>query len=134
MKLYGSGSRFTTEEFECKCGCGFGSKESDISRELIEKLNILRKHYGRALYVNSGARCRKYNDSKAVKGNMRSAHLPHTQTGQCRGVDLRVRYGSERYDILKLAFALGWERIGIAKSFVHLDVAWDLPKEVTWLY
>lgn len=132
MRLYGKDSYFTTQEFACACGCGFGSKQSDIDPVLIEKLNILRVKLGRPMIVSSGARCQEHN--KAIGGSLSSAHLPHHTSHQCRAVDIKIRYSQERYDILEQIFKQDWQRVGIAKTFIHLDVAWDNPTAVAWLY
>jgi len=133
MKLYELGSYFTTGEFTCPCGsCTFGSKESDIDKRLIDKLNILRILYGSPLVVTSGARCAQYNAEEG--GAVNSAHLPHSQTGQCRAADILVAGGLHRHELVTLAQKVGFERIGIAKHFLHLDVAWDLPTPNIFIY
>jgi hypothetical protein len=124
MKLYPGVSYFTTSEFECPCDCGFGSLEEDISEELIGKLNIMRTLYGQSMVVTSGARCDEYNH--AIGGVENSAHLPHPVSGQCRAVDILVRNGKARLDLIDLARVTGFERIGIAPNFLHLDVEDEL--------
>ena len=132
MKLYPLGSYFTTAEFACPCACGFGSTERDIDKDLIESLNMMRILYGKPMVVTSGARCKDYNTT--VGGLSNSAHLPHSLTAQCRAVDISVTDGETRYDLLDLAYKLGVTRIGLAKDFLHFDVAWDLPAPVVFNY
>lgn len=132
MKLYRPDSKFTTEEFACKCGCGLGSQQEDISRDLIDKLDMVRMMYGKPMIVESGARCQEHNAKSG--GEPDSAHLPHTETHQCRAVDIRVSGGVERFELVRLALKVGFKRIGVAKTFVHLDVAWDLPSPVLFVY
>lgn len=124
MKLYPGKTYFTTGEFECPCDCGFGSVEEDISEELIGKLNIMRTLYGKSMVVTSGARCDEQNH--AVGGVANSAHLPHPISGRCRAVDILVRNGNERLQLLDLARMVGIERIGIATNFLHFDVEEEL--------
>lgn len=47
---------FKKAEFKCKCGkcSGYGK---GIAKSLVITLNFLRKHYGKAINVNSGYRC-----------------------------------------------------------------------------
>jgi hypothetical protein len=132
MKLYQLDSYFTTTEFRCPCQCGFGSEEKHIDENLIEMLNMMRLLYGKPMVVTSGARCKDYNAS--VGGLPNSAHLPHPLTGQCRAVDIVVTNGADRYDLLSLAHRLGLTRIGLGKTFLHFDVAWDLPDPVIFNY
>ncbi len=132
MKLYHQNSRFTTEEFMCPCGCVFGTVEEDINENLISTLNMMRTMYGKPMVVTSGARCEQYNAQ--IGGVPNSAHLPHPDTSQCRAVDIHVGNSHDRFDLLSIAHRLGITRIGIANTFIHLDVAWDLPDEVIFTY
>jgi uncharacterized protein YcbK (DUF882 family) len=125
MKLYPLGSYFTTEEFACRCGCDFGTEEKHIDENLIEMLNMMRLLHGQPMVVTSGARCDKHNH--AVGGVANSAHLPHPLTRQCRAVDILVKDSETRFDLVHIALRLGVTRIGLAKDFLHFDVAWDLP-------
>ena len=132
MRLYDLESKFTTEEFTCPCQCGFGSKPEDIDRTLIDKLNLIRILIGRPLIVTSGARCAAYNAS--IGGKPFSAHLSHAETKQCRAADIAVRTGHDRIELIQVALAVGFTRLGIGANFLHLDVAWDLPTPVMWVY
>lgn len=132
MKLYGINSYFTIKEFECPCGCGFGSREEDISERLIYRLNDMRKFMNRPLVVTSGARCAEYNI--VVGSRPSSAHLPNPNTHQCEAADIAIDSALVRYLFVKLAFYVGFERIGIHDDFVHVDVATHLPEEVLWMY
>jgi hypothetical protein len=132
MRLYDIESKFTTGEFACDCGCGFGEQESDIDKNLIDKLNLIRILYGKGMVITSGARCLEYN--KQIGGVPDSAHLPHHYTKQCRAADILVRSSEDRYKLMTLALKVGFTRIGIAKTFLHLDVAWDLPQSIIFDY
>lgn len=66
---------FEPSEISCRCGCGL-----TLVPELIAILNTVRKDYGKAISVSSGARCPARN--KKIGGAKRSLHL----TG--RAVDL----------------------------------------------
>jgi len=131
MRLYDIESKFTTGEFMCPCGCGFGRNESDIDPNLITKLNVVRMLYGHPMVVTSGARCLDYNTE--IDGAKNSAHLPHTVTGQCRAADILTRRG-DKFRLMALAFHVGFTRIGDAENFLHLDVAWDLPQNIIFTY
>lgn len=132
MKLYVPDSYFTTEELACRCGCGFGSTERDIDKDLIESLNMMRVLYGKPMVVTSGARCKYYNGQ--IGGLPDSAHLPHLITAQCRAVDISVRSSYDRYELMRIALNVGITRFGLGPDFLHLDVAWDLPDPVMFMY
>lgn len=60
---------FTYVEFACKCGCGFDS----VDARLIDALEDVRVHFGRAVRITSGCRCPAHNAH--VGGSPRSQHL-----------------------------------------------------------
>lgn len=138
--LYGS-SYFSIKEFACKCGCGLGTKESDIVPDLVYGLHMLRAKLGVAFTITSGCRCVTHNTN--VNGGTRSTHLPgvSSQTkpewiGKCRGADIST-VGWDmtvRAEALHAALSMGM-RVGIAATFLHFDVE-SLPfyREGIWNY
>lgn len=113
-------THFTAEEFACKCGCGFGTKPGDVDPDLLRGLEAIREAYG-SMTVVSGCRCKAHNT--AVGGVPSSTH----QFGL--GVDISAPSGAEKFRLVQLAQAAGFERIGVGKSFIHLDTA---AKGETW--
>ena len=70
---------FKKAEFKCGCGgrwCnGYNGKE--VSKELLDILEALRYKYNKPVFITSGIRCQKYNDS--LKGSIkRSEHRKGT--------------------------------------------------------
>jgi len=140
---------FTTGEFACRDGCGFGTRPGDVSEELLRHLEAMRCLADRPLYVVSGARCVTHN--AAVGGVRSSAHTRGTAT------DLAVSGARDRIELI-LAHVLTVatqtalinpalarelyrsileiERgLGIAKGFVHVDVDQVLePRPGAWSY
>jgi uncharacterized protein YcbK (DUF882 family) len=110
---------FTKDEMQCSC-CG----ECKMDEHFMEMLDSLRRGVGKPLTVTSGYRCPKHDAEIGGGGN-------HTQG---RAVDLRCGSSDLRYAILRLAIELGFRRIGIAKTFLHLDLVFDKPERVAWLY
>jgi len=100
---------FSREEFSCPCCSG-----NKIDYIFVGKLEELRIAYGKPLVINSGYRCRDHN--AAIGGAAKSKHISGI------AVDLKVMTGKERFEILRLALQLGFTGIGIANSFVHLDI------------
>lgn len=123
---------FWTAEFQCKCGCGFGSQPEHIDMELIHRLEEIRREVGRPILITSGARCPEWNEAKGGKPN--SAHLPGP-TGKCRAADIGCVNSRHRALLLK-ATHRHFERIGVAKTFIHVDVAAGsvYPKPSVWVY
>ena len=60
---------FDSEEFECKCGCGFNS----IDIGLVNRLQVIRDILNEPITVDCGCRCPAHNQS--VGGEPNSYHL-----------------------------------------------------------
>ncbi len=105
--------------------CPHGTKDN-ISPNLILALERLERELGRELKYNSGYRCPECN--AAAGGSKNSAHM--------RGfaADPLVNNSVSRFRILSAAVRLGFRRIGVGKTFIHLDVDTSLPQDVVWLY
>ncbi len=117
------GEYFTAEEFTCKCGCGYCNPHP----LLIDKLDELRLQINRPLVISSGCRCKPYNTK--CGGAKDSAHT----TGLA--ADIAVRSAQERFELLgKIIRGHMFKRIGIHKSFIHVDIDETKPGCVVWMY
>lgn len=113
---------FPERPWACRCGCGFDA----IRPELVERLNLARHLAGVPFDVTSACRCDKHN--RVEGGVPGGAHL----TGEA--ADIRVPSSSIRHDILSGVIRAGFKRIGIAKTFIHADIAVNMPHPRIWLY
>jgi zinc D-Ala-D-Ala carboxypeptidase len=112
---------FNEDEFTCKCGCG----TNNISSKLIERLDNARHIAGVPFVLSSGCRCPSHN--KNVGGSPTSSHVNGT------AVDIKVSSSKDKYKILTALMLEGFDRIGIAKTFIHVDID-DKTKQVVWSY
>jgi hypothetical protein len=139
---------FTTEEGQCRCGCGFGSKPEEYPLDILALVQGMRDIKRGPLHVNSWGRCARYNAQ--VGGVDGSAHTRLT------AVDLGAAYGLGRYDLILLAVlaalkdmhnipGMDWpvvfltvrdalRGIGVGQSFVHVDVDRISPRPSAWGY
>ena len=105
--------------------CPHGSSE-DIDRDLILALERLERESGLTLKFSSGLRC---DDCNAVAAGVKnSAHL------RGKAVDIRIGDSVMRWKVLSSAVNIGFRRVGIGKTFIHLDLDLNLPQDVVWLY
>jgi hypothetical protein len=92
------------------------------------ELQELEHDLGFALNVNSGKRDAEHNLD--VGGVRDSAHTEEP----CKAADIAVSNGYQRYAIVYRAIECGFKRIGVAKTFIHLDRSSTLPSPVIWTY
>ena len=94
--------------------------------EFIKRLDHARQEANMPFVVTSGFRCLKYNAE--VGGVSSSAHT--------RGfaADIRCNGSRTRARIIQAAIEAGFNRIGIAKDFIHLDADPDKAPNVFWVY
>ena len=105
---------FYVYEAACKCGCGFGRHEGDVSTELVLLLEKVRQEIGHPLFVNSMCRCEAHN--RAVGGVDGSVHT----LGEA--ADLRTVGGGRRHEVEKAGYRHGATGVGTGGDFIHLDV------------
>ena len=117
---------FKPREFDSPDEPGSGER---MDLGFVMKLDQVRDMAG-PLHVNSGVRTPARN--KAKRGKPTSAHLDKKK--KRRAADLRARTSRKRFRILSAAFKIGFRRIGISKTFVHLDDDPNMPQDVQWLY
>ena len=115
---------FTSEEFACKCGCGYDTPNP----ELIRMLQDARDLYGKPMHITSGCRCIKHN--RNVGGAANSAHIPGM------AADIATPTGADRYLMIKALLASGFNRIGInfKKRFIHADIDESKPHPTIFSY
>lgn len=76
--------------------------------------------------INSAVRCPDHN--LKVGGVHSSAHLKGL------AVDVKINSNVLRSKLIRSAYEMGCLRIGVAKTFVHLDIMEHVVDESMWLY
>lgn len=110
---------FHSSEFRCKCrdrGLDVDDSwchgEVWVHRELVEKLQELRDHFGKPVVINSGCRCPRYN--AYVGGAKMSQHKRGT------AADIVVKDVPPK-EVAQVARELGFYVIEY-DTFTHVDV------------
>jgi len=116
---------FPDNELQCPC-CG----KLNFSKDTKLKLNLARALAGIPFILNSACRCKAHNTE--VGGKENSSHLCEGQ--ECTAVDIKATTSRQRYLILAALIGAGFNRIGIAKTFVHADADPTKDEKVIWLY
>ena len=112
---------FSHKEEWCPC-CHQGGLLPDFR----DKLNQAREKAGIPFILNSAFRCESHNAE--VGGSCTSSHLVGC------AVDIKCDNSHNRYLILNALIQVGFNRIGIAKTFIHVDDDMTKPSGVIWMY
>jgi uncharacterized protein YcbK (DUF882 family) len=119
VKVYSKskdGTKYLSKNFRVKeFACQDGSDPIFISQELVDVLQKIRSHFGRAVTVTSAYRTAKHN--KAVGGATYSQHLYGT------AADIKVT-GVKPADVYAYAETLlpNSGGLGLYPTFTHVDV------------
>lgn len=115
---------FADREFKCACGCGRGRR--DMQPELLRRLVNARNLAGIPFVITSAVRCSTWNAK--IGGVDSSAHVDGW------AVDIAATNSSARFKIVAALAQAGFDRIGIAGTFIHADCDPRKPANVLWTY
>ncbi len=101
-----------------------------MDRRLLAMLQQLEMRTGYPIFnwINSGARSESHN--RKVGGASRSSHKIPT----CMAVDIGVPSTDIRNQLVFEARNIGFKRIGVGRTFVHLDTDENKSQFVAWGY
>ena len=114
---------FAPAEFRrCTPSCSIGQMDADF----LALLDRVRESAGIPLVLNSAFRSQEYELKMSRSGT--SAHC------EGKAVDIRCNTSQNRYKIIRAALECGIRRIGVGKSYIHLDSSATHAQEVIWHY
>lgn len=94
--------------------------------DLLMMLDKAREEAGVPFHINSAYRCPKHNAK--VGGVKDSSHL------YGMAVDISTMTSRARFRVLQAVLKMGAQRVGVANTFIHVDVDDDKPLNVAWTY
>lgn len=110
---------FDIKEFDCQ-----ETSENRMQPKFLQKIDMLRDACGFPFVITSGYRSPSHSLER---------EKPKAGThAQGIAADIMVKDGVQRAQIVESAIALGFNGIGVAKTFVHVDVR--KGKRVIWSY
>ncbi len=114
---------FKLKEFDSpdEPGSGF-----NMSEEILHMLDAARKIYGKSMCVTSGFRTKSHN--KKVGGVKSSSHLKGL------AADIACSESRNRFEMIKALLEVGFKRIGVASTFIHVDIDKNKSQNVIWTY
>ena len=114
---------FSPKEFKaCVPSCTI----KDMDAAFLALLDEVREKAGIPLVLNCAYRSKEWEKKQGRSGN--SAHT------RGKAVDIRCNTSANRYKIVRAALLCGVCRIGVGKTFVHIDNDKTLPQGVIWDY
>jgi|TARA_B110000438_G_scaffold10199_2_gene10358 uncharacterized protein YcbK (DUF882 family) len=110
---------FKLDEFDCQ-----ETGDNEISEDFVHELDKLREACGFSFKITSGYRSREHSVEKRKQN-------PGTHA-QGIAADIAVQGGAQRMLLVKNALELGFTGIGVARTFIHVDIRETTP--VLWCY
>ena len=103
----------------------FKEIEQNMDEDFLSKLDEAREFAGIPFSINSAYR--SPNHPLSVK-NPTSSHIKGL------AVDIKATDNATRFKIVKALISVGFTRIGIADTFVHVDLDFDKRQNIIWTY
>jgi len=114
---------FTYTEFDSPDEVGSGKQ---MHPDILEMLDQARDKFDKPIKINSGYRTEYWN--KKCGGTPNSSHL------RALAADISCKNSADRYHLINCLLDVGFKRIGIANSFIHVDIDPEKANEVIWTY
>jgi uncharacterized protein YcbK (DUF882 family) len=102
------------------------SSGKHMDQDLLDMIDRARALYGKPIVVNSGFRTKDHN--KKVGGVESSSHLKGL------AIDVACVTSKHRFEMLTALLEVGFNRIGVADTFIHIDVDKNKSQNVIWTY
>jgi hypothetical protein len=103
----------------------FKNIEDNMNENFLAKLDEAREYANIPFIINSAYRGPEHSES--IK-NPSSSHIKGL------AVDISVKDSRTRFLILDALLAVGFTRIGISETFIHVDSDFDKSQSVIWTY
>ncbi len=97
-----------------------------MDKTFLLRLDEARERAGIPFVINSAYRTPEHNAK--IGGKPNSSHLKGL------AVDISVTNSRQRFIVLNALLEVGFTRIGIADTFIHVDLDSSKSKEVIWTY
>ena len=103
----------------------------NMSPKILEMLDLAREKFDKPIKITSGYRTKEYNEdlkARGYKASPKSSHLKGL------AVDIHCNNSKDRFELVDILLDVGFNRIGIANTFIHVDIDKDKPSHLIWTY
>jgi|TARA_R100000700_G_C3065369_1_gene78146 zinc D-Ala-D-Ala carboxypeptidase len=119
---------FNYTEFDSPDELGSGQ---NMSPKILEMLDQAREKYDKPIKITSGYRTQAYNEDLKARGYKASKNSSHLKG---LAVDIHCNNSKDRFELVDILLDVGFNRIGIANTFIHADIDEDKPTHLIWTY
>ena len=119
---------FNYTEFDSPDELGSGKQ---MSEKILDMLDLAREKFDKPIKITSGFRTKAYNQDLKARGYKASSKSSHLKG---LAVDIQCNNSKDRFEIVDILLDVGFNRIGIANTFIHADIDEDKPSHVIWTY
>jgi zinc D-Ala-D-Ala carboxypeptidase len=119
---------FKRKEFDSPDQPGSGEM---MEEEFLEALDLARDIAGFPFIIRSGFRSVKHNRDLISRGYAASTKSSHLLGW---AADIAVPSSRKRFIMMEALLDAGFNRIGVADDYIHVDMDPNKPPNVMWVY
>ena len=119
---------FNYTEFDSPDELGSGKQ---MSEKILDMLDLAREKFDKPIKITSGFRTEAYNKDLKARGYKASSKSSHLKG---LAVDIHCNNSKDRFELVDILLDVGFNRIGIANTFIPADIDEAKPSHVIWTY
>jgi uncharacterized protein YcbK (DUF882 family) len=120
---------FSYKEFDSPDMPGSGNL---MDENFLQMLDEVRDKFGKPIVINSGYRSEEHN--AAVGGKPKTETSRGSSHMYGLAADIKCDNSVDRFHLIFLLQETGFQRIGVAKTFIHVDLDFEKSQQVMWMY
>jgi uncharacterized protein YcbK (DUF882 family) len=102
-----------------------------MDSDFLQMLDSAREIYGKPMVITSGFRTEAHNHHLKSQGYSASENSSHLKG---LAADIKCTTSADRWAMVHSLTKAGFNRLGIAKTFIHVDTDESKPPFLIWTY
>jgi len=102
-----------------------------MDKAFLDMLDFARDLYGKPMKITSGYRTESYNQDLKARGYKASPNSSHLKG---LAADIACVNSADRWDMIDSLIKAGFNRLGVADTFIHVDCDPDKQPFLIWTY